>query len=174
MFVSNEIHKENLFFFSVSFRCFSRLPSYCLTATFKRRENIYSWTRYIMGCLPVVCAPHTVFVLSQYIYFKSCGGLKENGKMPCLYNSFSSLIYLGRHGNSSNGTNAQSLGHPASSSSAVPAPLNSWNNLPLERSKSKFASLTRLFKPWKWRVRRKSDKLESVSQCMIINFLILL
>ena len=90
--------------------------------------------------------------------------------MPCLYNSFFFLIYVGRHGNSSNGTTAQSLGHPASSSSAVPAPLNSWNNLPLERSKSKFASLTRLFKPWKWRVRRKSDKLESVSQCMIQPF----
>ncbi|XP_046443598.1 phosphatase and actin regulator 4-A-like isoform X15 [Daphnia pulex] len=52
------------------------------------------------------------------------------------------------------------------SGQTLPAPINSWNNLPLERSKSKFASLSRLFKPWKWRVRRKSDKLESVSQTL--------
>ncbi|KZS11966.1 Phosphatase and actin regulator, partial [Daphnia magna] len=52
------------------------------------------------------------------------------------------------------------------SGQTLPAPITSWNNLPLERSKSKFASLSRLFKPWKWRVRRKSDKLESVSQTL--------
>lgn len=54
------------------------------------------------------------------------------------------------------------------SGQTLPAPITSWNNLPLERSKSKFASLSRLFKPWKWRVRRKSDKLESVSQSMFV------
>lgn len=70
-------------------------------------------------------------------------------------------IQLGRHAHS-NGTHAGVGSGPNTPTSAT---INSWNNLPLERSKSKFASLSRLFKPWKWRVRRKSDKLESVSQC---------
>ncbi|KAI9551414.1 hypothetical protein GHT06_021747 [Daphnia sinensis] len=71
----------------------------------------------------------------------------------------------GRHSHS-NGTHVGGVGGVTGSGQTLPAPINSWNNLPLERSKSKFASLSRLFKPWKWRVRRKSDKLESVSQTL--------
>ncbi|XP_057379226.1 LOW QUALITY PROTEIN: serine-rich adhesin for platelets-like [Daphnia carinata] len=72
----------------------------------------------------------------------------------------------GRHSHS-NGTHVGVGGVTGiGSGQPVPTPINSWNNLPLERSKSKFASLSRLFKPWKWRVRRKSDKLESVSQTL--------
>lgn len=78
---------------------------------------------------------------------------------------FSFCDLLGRHGHS-NGTapGGSSAGVVGPTGSAPP--LNNWpNNLPMENRKSKFSSLTRLFKPWKWRVRRKSDKLESVSQC---------
>jgi hypothetical protein len=62
------------------------------------------------------------------------------------------------------GRHPHSNGLNSSAGQSLSTPLTTWNNLPLER-KSKFASLTRLFKPWKWRVKRKSDKLESVSQC---------
>lgn len=34
---------------------------------------------------------------------------------------------------------------------------------PLER-KSKFSALGKLFKPWKWKRKKKSDKLEAVSR----------
>ena len=74
------------------------------------------------------------------------------------------FLTIGRHSHT-NGTHVGVGGVTGvGSGQTLPAPINSWNNLPLERSKSKFASLSRLFKPWKWRVRRKSDKLESVSQ----------
>lgn len=75
---------------------------------------------------------------------------------------FSFSFCAGRHSHA-NGTHVGGVAG-VGSGQPVPTPINSWNNLPLERSKSKFASLSRLFKPWKWRVRRKSDKLESVSQ----------
>lgn len=35
---------------------------------------------------------------------------------------------------------------------------------PLER-KSKFSALGRLFKPWKWKRKKKSDKFEAASRC---------
>lgn len=35
---------------------------------------------------------------------------------------------------------------------------------PLER-KSKFSALGRLFKPWKWKRKKKSDKFEAASLC---------
>lgn len=35
---------------------------------------------------------------------------------------------------------------------------------PLER-RSKLAALGRLFKPWKWRRKKKSDKFEAASRC---------
>lgn len=35
---------------------------------------------------------------------------------------------------------------------------------PLER-KSKFSALGRLFKPWKWRRKKKSEKFEAASKC---------
>ena len=73
------------------------------------------------------------------------------------------------HANGTHGIGVAGVG----SGQPVPTPINSWNNLPLERCKSKYASLSRLFKPWKWRVRRKSDKLESVSQSMIIAIIII-
>jgi hypothetical protein len=34
----------------------------------------------------------------------------------------------------------------------------------LER-KSKFSALGRLFKPWKWKRKKKSDKFEEASRC---------
>lgn len=88
------------------------------------------------------------------------------GKQKFICNSYSFghfvCFFPCRSGRHANGTHVGASG--VGSGQPVPAPINSWNNLPLERSKSKFASLSRLFKPWKWRVRRKSDKLESVSQ----------
>jgi hypothetical protein len=85
---------------------------------------------------------------------------------------FFCFLTTGRHSHT-NGTHVGSgVGGVTGvgSGQTLPAPINSWNNLPLERSKSKFASLSRLFKPWKWRVRRKSDKLESVSQSTSLLF----
>ena len=72
---------------------------------------------------------------------------------------------LGRH--QSHGHSNGTTSNGTATHSSLSTPLSTWNHLPLER-KSKFASLTRLFKPWKWRVKRKSDKLESVSQCNLI------
>lgn len=40
---------------------------------------------------------------------------------------------------------------------------------PLER-KSKFSALGRLFKPWKWRRKKKSEKFEAASKCECENF----
>uniref|UniRef100_A0A182KG73 Phosphatase and actin regulator 1 n=1 Tax=Anopheles christyi TaxID=43041 RepID=A0A182KG73_9DIPT len=36
---------------------------------------------------------------------------------------------------------------------------------PLERKSSKFSAFGRLFKPWKWRRKKKSEKFESTSKC---------
>lgn len=41
---------------------------------------------------------------------------------------------------------------------------------PLER-KSKFSALGRLFKPWKWKRKKKSDKFEAASLCKYNNML---
>lgn len=44
---------------------------------------------------------------------------------------------------------------------------------PLER-KSKFSALGRLFKPWKWKRKKKSEKFEAASRCEFHNFFILI
>lgn len=43
---------------------------------------------------------------------------------------------------------------------------------PLER-KSKFSALGKLFKPWKWKRKKKSDKLEAVSRSKYKFYLVL-
>ena len=104
---------------------------------------------------------------------------------PRVVQTLNNCLCAGRHGHS-NGTSHGVGGRTEQQQHQGPVTsVNSWNNgngnvvgsgnngivlAPLERSKSKFASLSRLFKPWKWRVRRhKSDKLESVSQCKSIS-----
>jgi hypothetical protein len=36
---------------------------------------------------------------------------------------------------------------------------------PSQERKSKFSALGRLFKPWKWRRKKKSEKFEATSKC---------
>lgn len=42
---------------------------------------------------------------------------------------------------------------------------------PVERTKSKFSALGRLFKPWKWKRKKKSDKFEAASRSKFIFYL---
>jgi phosphatase and actin regulator len=48
--------------------------------------------------------------------------------------------------------------------------LNSGNRTPPLERKSKFSALGRLFKPWKWRRKKKSEKFEAASKCEFKQF----
>lgn len=58
-------------------------------------------------------------------------------------------------------TNSLGSGTPRPQSTHIP---------PLERKTSgKLSALGRLFKPWKWKRKKKSDKFEAASRCKFVD-----